>query len=125
MKINLYLLPRKFLKDKLKLRNIAKAVLAAEGKRLKELNIVFTDDKQMQKLNNNFFKKNYPTDIMSFLLESDYGEIYISKNQIVGYRHMLELIIHGLLHLCGFDHRTAKDKKVMAKKTLFYSLRFE
>lgn len=105
-----------------------------------EISLVFVDNQQIQQLNKDYRGKDEPTDVLSFaLLEKDedeleivdeeeellLGDIIISLEtaylQAEEYGHSLEreisyLMVHGLLHLLGYDHLTKEDKKVMRKR---------
>ena len=81
----------------------------------KNITIILTDDKFIQKLNYDYFKKNNPTNVISFPFdEDDYlGEIYISADtamkeaeewEVSFFYETIYLIIHGILHLLGYDH---------------------
>ena len=78
-----------------------------------ELNLVFIDDKKIHKLNKTYRKVDSPTDILSFPLEKDSGEILIceklakikAKDFDRKYNNFLAfLFIHGCVHLLGYDH---------------------
>ncbi len=86
---------------------------------------LITDDDELQALNRKFRKKNKATDVLSFPDGSGYslGSIAISydhaKVQASEFGHRIEeevriLMLHGVLHLLGFDHET--DQGEMAKK---------
>lgn len=81
----------------------------------------FVSDKKMRELNNAFRGKNATTDVLSFLFEADefdteknnLGDIIISaeqagrqaeENNLDFEIEVKQLILHGILHLCGFDH---------------------
>ena len=102
-----------------------------------EISVLFTDDKFIRSLNNKYRGIDKPTDVLSFSLqegaikspevESDklLGDIIISaetaQRQADNLNHSLEkeltvLIIHGLLHLTGYDHKKDKDYKSMREK---------
>ena len=85
-----------------------------------------TDDQELQKLNRDFLQHDYPTDVLSFppldTTEHQPGELAISieraEAQAAFYGHSLYdelriLILHGMLHLAGFDH--ARDRGEMAR----------
>jgi len=102
-----------------------------------EISILFTDDKFIRSLNNKYRGIDKPTDVLSFGLqegavkspdvESDklLGDIIISletaQRQADALNHSMEkeltvLLIHGLLHLTGYDHKEDKDYKIMREK---------
>lgn len=89
----------------------------------KFLTVAFVSDEQIKKLNNEFRQKNYATDVLSFPSETDefdadenyLGDIVISaeqaekqalENGLTLELEIKQLILHGILHLCGFDHAT-------------------
>ena len=83
-----------------------------------ELSVVVVDDRTMRKINRIYAKKNTATDVLSF----DYGEIIINyslavkqarQHGLTASREIALLFTHGLLHILGFDHKRAKDKKRM------------
>lgn len=113
------------------LEGAALAVLthqSAEG----DLTIVFTDDTQLHELNREYLGIDAPTDVLSFpASETDpesgrryLGDILISipraEKQAGKAGHALEaevqlLIVHGTLHLLGYDHAEAEEKARMWK----------
>ena len=93
-----------------------------------ELSIVLTTDRQIQKLNKVYRKKDKPTDVLSFPMEEQWllGDIVIAlpttRRQAVEKGvsmrdELVELLAHGLLHLLGWDHRTAAEDKRMRRET--------
>jgi len=101
-----------------------------------ELSLVFCDDDTIKDLNNNFRGKNEPTDVLSFPMTQNkfvnfepetilLGDIVISLDtalkQANELKHSLAteitfLLIHGILHLIGFDHINEDERKVMLKR---------
>jgi len=107
-----------------------------------ELGVVITGDQTVQRLNKIYRGKNEPTDVlafpmsvqqdttdMSFISPPDgichLGEIVISypqaKRQCEEHGHMVEkelqlLIVHGILHLFGYDHEEVDERKRMHEK---------
>jgi rRNA maturation RNase YbeY len=86
-----------------------------------EYSFISSDD--MKKLNTNFLNHNYDTDILSFNLSIEdsqlFGNFYLSYNQIL--KNAIEfdtmvseelnrVIIHGFLHLIGFNDQTTQEK---------------
>lgn len=100
-----------------------------------ELNVIFVENNKIKELNKKYRNIDDYTDVISFALE-DYdkslyegfrilGDIYISidkgEEQAKEYNHSLNkelsfLIIHGLLHLLGYNHIKKEEELVMKKK---------
>lgn len=90
-----------------------------------EVAVMITGNREIQKLNKTFRKKNKPTDVISFPSEADgiAGDIAISvdiargNGRQLGHGTLTELkilILHGMLHLAGLDHE--KDNGRMARR---------
>ncbi|GAA0872739.1 rRNA maturation RNase YbeY [Gangjinia marincola] len=106
---------------------IRKAV-KTEDKVLGELNIILCDDNYLLGLNQKFLNHDTLTDIITFdntLGRTISGEIYISYDRVkynadkYGVSHKEELqrvVIHGVLHLCGYNDKTEDQKAEMRKK---------
>jgi probable rRNA maturation factor len=78
-----------------------------------EVTCLITGDRELRRLNRQFRGKNYATDVLSFSSGTGGGEIAISLDRAVAqaaeYGHSVGdevriLMLHGLLHLAGFDH---------------------
>ena len=95
--------------------------------------LMLSNNKNIQKLNKLFRKKNKPTDILSFPLTKKFrvskqtylGDIIISYNFInkpkslntkLFKEKVIKIFIHGFLHLLGFDHKKNKDYIKMLKE---------
>lgn len=86
----------------------------------KDINIIFVKQKQIQKLNKQYRGKDEVTDVLSFNLDSNniLGEIYISPEYVINtierkeniQEKIYRLIVHGLLHLQGYDHKRSFNK---------------
>jgi len=99
--------------------------LSAQMAQGKYFECLITDDRELQRLNNSFLKHNYPTDVLSFPAEGQpfaMGECAISveraadQSREFGHSLLEEikiLMLHGVLHLTGFDHE--KDGGEMAR----------
>ena len=96
------------------------AIPEANGK---SVVIAFVSDRQMRRLNSEFREKNSTTDVLSFPFEANefeadedmLGDIAISveqarrqasENDLSFEAEIKQLILHGILHLCGYDHET-------------------
>ncbi len=98
-------------------------------------NIIIVDNAYIHKLNKEYRGIDRPTDVISFALEDNVdeiksdirvlGDIYISIDKVYeqakeyGHSNLREicfLMIHGFLHLLGYDHMKEADEKVMFAK---------
>ena len=116
--------------DKLKINKDAICKLSTEVfKREKfnnsQIDIILTDKKFLNSLKKKYFNMDVFTDVMAFNLGDDKnidGEIYISIDDVLENSKLFSktfndefkrVIIHGILHLCGYDDRTKKEKDNM------------
>ncbi|MFH1361263.1 MAG: rRNA maturation RNase YbeY [bacterium] len=95
-------------------KRLIKSVLRSEGVE-GIINLVLVGDNEIHKLNHKFRGKDKPTDVLAFPMNEDgvVGDIAIStettksnaKKYGVSYKQELKrLVIHGVLHLCGYKH---------------------
>ena len=118
------------------LENIAvRTLIFLEQKRV-SITLIVTDNKNIQDINSEYRNKNHPTDVISFAYRDspfpeppleleELGDIYLSfekaEEQASQYNTTLtdeitRLIIHGIVHLAGYDHETGhKEKKEMER----------
>ena len=93
-----------------------------------ELSILFVDDHRIQTLNREYRRKDRPTNVLAFpMREGDFpavapqllGDVVISADRAAAEaekagigleRHTLWLLIHGILHLFGFDHEKSRQE---------------
>ncbi len=121
------------LKNKRKLRLYLEKVFLKEKKHIASVSYIFCSDNYLIRINKDFLKHNYYTDVISFnLAESKgkiQGEIYISVDRIrenaakerVPYREELHRVIfHGTLHLCGYEDKKREEILKMRKKENMY-----
>ena len=118
--------------DKKFFSTVAKKVLSGENRGTETLSLAFVGKEEIKSLNKKFRKKNKETDVLSFALsEKNYlGEIIIcpevvkenaKENGIPAKRELLKVFIHGILHLCGYDHeKSEKEAKLMEAREEFY-----
>lgn len=99
-----------------------------------EFNIIFVDINKIHEINKTYRGIDRPTDVISFALEDNMdikldhrllGDIYIclerAHEQAIEYNHsylreLSFLMIHGLLHLLGYDHMEPEEEKIMFSK---------
>jgi probable rRNA maturation factor len=93
----------------------------------KTASLILVDNQEIHKINLQYRGIDRSTDVISFEDdEDDYiGEIFISIDKVIEqsrtYNHSVErefafLLIHGLLHLQGYDHQTSAEEKIMFEK---------
>lgn len=115
------------LKDSIKIKKLINKVIRNENKHSDDLIFIFTNDERILKINEEFLKHTWFTDVIAF----DYcggknikGEVYISidtvRNNANNYKvslklEVLRVMIHGTLHLCGYLDNTEELKGKMRK----------
>lgn len=103
-------------------------VILSENKKLGEVNYIFCDDAYLHEINLQYLNHDTLTDIISF----DYcvgneinGDIFISVERVqdnaVDYNTIFEeelkrVIIHGILHYCGYKDKSPSDEALMRQK---------
>ena len=114
--------------DKKSFSQVAKKVLLGENRITETISLALVNKEEIKKLNKEFRKKNKPTDVLSFNLnEKGYlGEIIIclevvrenaKKDKVTVKSELLKVFVHGILHLCGYDHeKSNKEAEEMEKK---------
>ena len=98
------------------IESVLNNVLKLEQKDLTlDISIAIICPEEMQKINKEYRNKDYATDVLSFEGEGDYlGEILICMEEVSSEDEFKRVLIHGLLHLLGYDHE--KDNGEMLKK---------
>lgn len=113
------------LKKSLAIKRWVKAIVEKEKKTPGNINYIFVTDEHLYKMNVQFLNHKTYTDIITF----DYsdrnmveGDIYISTDRVIENAdkfnsdietELHRVIIHGVLHLCGYKDKTPKDAKKM------------
>lgn len=82
-----------------------------------DLSVVFVSENKIRSLNKKYRKINKPTDVLSFSLSKNLGEILICKKIAQKKKNpVLFLVIHGMLHLKGLEH---SDKMEAYERTYY------
>ncbi len=117
-----------FAVDKKSFSQVAKKVLMGENKETENISLALIGKEEMQKLNKKYRKKDKATDVLSFELKEKecFGEIVICPEVVKEKKEeIIKVFVHGLLHLCGYDHeRSEKDAKIMEAKEKKYLEKF-
>jgi probable rRNA maturation factor len=131
--INFVDFPKKHVKILKEATNLA---LKSEKKRNYQINFIMLSDEEIKKLNIKYRKVRRITDVISFLIVPEIfaGDIYISKNrtqqQAKRYgnswaQELAYLVIHGILHLCGYtDYDVENKSKMFAKQDKIFQCLF-
>ena len=118
------------LKERKKLKLFLSDMFIKEGYQSDKLDIIFCSDDFLKSINIKFLKHDYYTDIITFDLSAAgsnavSGEIYISidrvKENVVTHkepynREIHRVILHGVLHLCGYKDKKPSEQKGMRDK---------
>lgn len=116
-------------------QNIASLLAEYESCYFSLLETVYVDEKEIVRINKEHLKRDYVTDIITFRYDEHEsntgieGTIFCCVPRI--YEQALEynqdaetefkrILIHGLLHLCGYEDHTSGKKEEMARKENFY-----
>jgi probable rRNA maturation factor len=115
------------------IRNWIRIVLHKEDAEPGHLQFVFCDDKRLLELNKTFLNHHTLTDIITFNYNEELGgisgDVFISYERImdnaVKYKvspenELRRVIVHGVLHLLGYDDKDAASKQVMRSKENYY-----
>lgn len=119
------------------IRHVVKITLHAEEFKAAEISVLLTDDEGMRALNARYRSKDKPTNVLSFPLASakelknkqaaHLGDIALGLETLVREAkaqrktlpdHVQHMVVHGCLHLMGYDHENSKDAKAMENKEI-------
>ena len=114
-------------------KDIVKIIFEKENYKYNDISVVFVSDEFLKNLHSKYLNKDQNTDVITFDLTEEgmpvSGEIYISveraKAQAVEYevttvQELYRYVIHGTLHLCGFDDLKDSDRELMKNKEEMY-----
>lgn len=110
------------------IKRFLEKVITDENKKPGDLVFILTGDKSLLKINMQFLNHDYFTDVISFDYSEEVtvnGEIYISidtirrnagryKTEIE--KELLRVMIHGVLHLCGYRDDSSKERRKMFRR---------
>src|SRR5947209_20458481 len=111
--------------DHSRLKKAARLVLEDAGIKSAEISIAVVSDERIHELNRQYLQHDYPTDVLSFVLDHNQdkqsldGEIIVSADHAASQAvhfgwsaddELLLYVIHGCLHLVGYDDTTAEHK---------------
>ena len=103
-------------------------VILSEGKKEGEINFIFCDDEYLHKLNVEYLDHDTLTDVISFdysVANELHGDVYISTERVADNamdfdvpfaEEIKRVIIHGVLHYCGYKDKSDTDEVMMRSK---------
>ena len=119
-------------KDKLANNRWLKFTAGSELKKIGDINVIFCSDNYILDVNMKYLQHDYFTDIITFdYCEGDTlsGDLFISVDSVrenaIEYGTQFDeeihrVIVHGLLHLIGYDDHTPQEQKTMREKENYY-----
>ena len=122
--------------DDKKLSDWVLSVIKSEGFKEGEINYIFCDDDYLLKLNKEFLNHNTLTDIISFdysIGKQIHGDVYISIDRVLEnsakfkvefLEELRRVMVHGILHYCGYKDKSESDKKQMREKENHYLTKY-
>lgn len=113
------------------LREAVSFVLASEKKECDELSLFFISDKKMRAMHAEFFCDPSPTDCITFPMDDEtyLGDVFVCPATAIRYarahnkeywHEVLLYVIHGCLHLLGYDDIEPAERKIMRQKERKY-----
>lgn len=108
----------------------------AEGFLVDKISLFIITDNELSKINKEFLSHTTLTDIITFNYSKEEAllcEIYISSERVLENakifsvtpeKEMLRVMIHGILHCCGYNDKSVNQKSAMTKQENFYISRY-
>ena len=115
-----------------KIKKLIEKVISEEGNFSGDLIFILSNDRFIVKINRKYLKHNFKTDVISFnynISRNNVGEVYISietvKRNSINYKvsyseEIIRVMIHGTLHICGYNDSTDKEKQEMRQKENYW-----
>jgi rRNA maturation RNase YbeY len=116
----------------LRFREVLKEIGFQENRKLGEICFIFVSEKEIIRINREFLKHDYSTDVITFnnnLKLSLEGDIFISPQVVFlnavnygsdNYTELFRVMIHGVLHLAGYKDGSSVEKSIMRGREDYY-----
>ena len=119
------------------MKKVVARTLVAEKIKKYSVSVLLTNNRQIRKLNKAYLRHGYATDVISFPLESQAGDVVLSVEMARSIARRLGIpfkeeiaryLVHGVLHLLGYQDKRKRDKIKMRRrqelilKKLFHNL---
>jgi rRNA maturation RNase YbeY len=111
-------------------------VAKEEGKQMGDISYIFCSDDYLFRMNERYLQAAYFTDVITFDYSEDNmvsGDIFISVDRVRAnakefkqsfFSEMLRVILHGILHLCGYNDKTKEEEAKMREMEEYYLQKF-
>jgi probable rRNA maturation factor len=112
------------LKKRAYLKSFVESIFKSKKKKIQEINFIFCGNQQLLSLNRKYLKHKYYTDVLTFCFSEEkdpiFADIFISQEQVLKNaksfntsvnKEIHRVIFHGVLHLCGYNDKTIKEKQ--------------
>lgn len=109
-----------------------RSILEGEGIQAANISLAVVDDAKIHHLNRQYLDHDYPTDVLSFVLDNEtslIGEVIVSAETAdrdchqygwSGDDELLLYVIHGVLHLVGYDDKQHDSERLMRERERYY-----
>ena len=123
--------------EKEKIRSWILATIQEEKKQADNISYIFCSDEYLLKINQEYLNADYLTDVITFDFTEENrmsGDIFISIDRVKEnaklfkqkrFQEMLRVILHGVLHLCGYKDKTKDEEELMRGKEDYYLRKFK
>ncbi|TWP29288.1 rRNA maturation RNase YbeY [Apibacter muscae] len=120
------------LKNKQKIRNWLNKAISMENHVVGNINYIFCSDEQLLEINIKYLDHDYYTDIITFDYKENNrvsGDLYLSTDRIIDNaklnnisfdEEIIRVLIHGILHIIGYNDKSPNESKLMRAKENFY-----
>ncbi|TWP24889.1 rRNA maturation RNase YbeY [Apibacter muscae] len=120
------------LKNKQKIRNWLNKAILMENHVVGNINYIFCSDEQLLEINIKYLDHDYYTDIITFDYKENNrvsGDLYLSTDRIIDNaklnnisfdEEIIRVLIHGILHIIGYNDKSPNESKLMREKENFY-----
>lgn len=116
------------LSNETEISNWLTQVILSENKKEGDINYIFCDDDYLVQINEQYLDHDTLTDIISFdysVGNELHGDIFISVERVADNaidfsvtfdEELKRVLVHGVLHYCGYKDKTDQDEEIMRKK---------
>ena len=116
------------LTNETEISNWLSQVILSENKKEGDINYIFCDDDYLVQINEEYLDHDTLTDIISFdysVGNELHGDVFISVERVVDNatdfnvtfdEELKRVLVHGILHYCGYKDKTVQDEEIMRKK---------